>query len=61
MTSDVPAREEDQEVGKWNSRGLRFGREDAEDRRVDVIPGDTSNADKFLHSILVWDVADKSN
>lgn len=55
--SNIPSRAENQEIGKGDSRALRWGGEHAEDRRIDVIFGDTADVGEFFQRVLIRDVA----
>jgi hypothetical protein len=52
LVCDVPSWTKDQEVGKGHTCCLRFGREDAEDGRIDVVFRYTADVDKLLHRVL---------
>lgn len=61
MISDIPSGAEDEEVDERCTRCLGFCSEDTEDRRVDMVLGDTSNIDELLESILVRHVTKWNN
>ena len=57
--SDIPSRTENQEISQWDTGLLGFRCQNAEDRRVNMILGDTSNVGKFLQRIFIGDVANE--
>ena len=57
MASYVPSFSEQQNVGEGHARLFRFRSENAEDRRINVIPRDTANINELRCIILVRNVA----
>ncbi len=57
---NIPPRTKNQEVGKRCPGRLRLRRQDAEDRRIDVIFRDRAHIDELFHRVLERDIADKS-
>lgn len=51
--SNIPSRREDQEIGKRACEVTGLGRQDAEDRGINVINRDGADIDEFGHIIFI--------